>query len=71
MDFTIVAASKINPSYREFCELNYPGRSQHFYKRLEDQVSEGCFCESCQGPALHKSLVAIPRKPCRVKEQTC
>ena len=62
MDFTVVSASEINPAYREFCELNYPGRFQHFYNCLEDQVSEGHFCSTCQGSSVARIVGCDPKR---------
>ena len=49
MDFNIISASDVSASYRQFVELNYPGRVMHFFGSIEDQISKAQKCLSCQG----------------------
>ena len=54
----MVSASELNPAFREFCECNYPGRFQHMYQSIEDQVRGTGICCLCQGSSPSRLLGA-------------
>ena len=45
----MLSASEIVPSYRNFCDLNYPGKFLHFYSSIEEQAAGSSCCCFCKG----------------------
>ena len=66
MDFKIISASDVNPSFREYVELNFPGRVAHFFKSIEEQISEQTPCLSCQGSMRLELFGCRPKNDMRV-----
>lgn len=60
VDFTILSASEISKSYRDFCEANYPGRIDHFFESIEDQIRTGKPCATCSASLMGDVLACGP-----------
>lgn len=70
MDFSVISASEIVPSYRAWCEENHPGRFLHFYGSLQEQLDQDGLCELCKNSELVAHLgqsVCDPSKSLRLK----
>lgn len=62
LDFNVISASEMEPSYRDLCNLNYPGKIGHFYRTLEEQIKERSICENCSGSLQSEVLGACKPK---------
>ena len=49
INHTVISASEKNPSYREFCKVNYGSRFHHFYETVEEQIAQSSSCTLCRG----------------------
>ena len=54
--FIVVSASEQNAEYRKFFLQNYPGKFQHVFCKLEDQLKEGaCSLHNCEATCVSRS----------------
>lgn len=57
MEYSIISASEMCAEYRQFCEVNHPGRIKHFFKSIEDQVARGATCATCSGSFMQSDII--------------
>ena len=65
VDYQVVSASEIVPSYRAWCDDNFPGKFSHFYKSMDSQLEGSGLCELCSKSELVRLL---GDKVCKPKE---
>lgn len=60
VNFVIISASDVSESFREFVELNHPGRCKHFFSSIEAQVAQEQPCTLCKGSIAGEMLGCNP-----------
>ena len=60
MPFSLLAASDVCASYREFVHMNYSGNLEHMFSSVEEQIRPGSVCELCAAKRCEEELLCSP-----------